>query len=536
MSDQQEQIQKLKQHFGRRVTDQARIVIDLWQRLSDEFWKSEWYDRMYQAVDRLNKFAARFQQDEILAISESLIECFKQTGPDQAPDSMMISKLESLLYELSVLATRRGDHALTPDLHLVKKPLYILLQDTQLSQLISEQLRSFGFNVQAFNDEDEFRLGLAYRYPTAMIIDIDFYQPEHGLALIEEVQQHLEPKIDVLFYSEHHQGVEMRLRALRAGGFGFVVNKMDIVQLVELFEPTSEVTMSDAHRVLVVEDSRSQAMQTVKVLNNAGMITHAVINPLEVMEALEEFEPEVILMDMYMPHCSGIELSSLIRQDHRYDSLPIIYLSSEQDIEKQLIAMAKGGDEFLTKPVRPEYLVGTIRNRSNRARILNAKMTRDSLTGLLDHSHLLQQLKHEYFRVKKRGTMLTFAMIDIDRFKQVNDTYGHDIGDKVIKSLALFLRQRLRKTDTIGRYGGEEFGIILPDTTVEIAKALFDEILANFSQVQHATGRGPIQVTFSAGLASMEQGGEQKLSKLADIALYQAKEGGRNRVCIYQPD
>lgn len=536
MTDQQEQIQKLKQHFGRRVTDQARVVIDLWQRLPEEFWKSDWYDRIYQATHRLNKFASRFQQQEILDISVRLLECFEQTGRDKSPDSSMISKMEGLLNDLATLVIRRNDQALAPDLHLVKKPIYILLQDNDLSQLIATQLQNFGFNVQSFSDEDDFRLGLAYRYPSAMIIDVDFSAKDHGIGLVEEVQQNLDPKIDVLFYSKEHRGMEMRLRALRAGGIGFVVDKLDIIQLVELFEQSSEVVVPDAHRVLIVEDSITQSMQTSKILNNAGMITQAVTNPLEVMEVLEEFEPEVILMDMYMPQCSGIELSCLIRQDRRFDSLPIIYLSAEADVEKQLTAMAMGGDEFLTKPVRPAYLVGAIRNRANRSRTLVARMTRDSLTGLLDHTHLLQQLQHERQRAEKRQSPMTFVMVDIDHFKRVNDTHGHDVGDKVIKSLALFFRQRLRKTDTIGRYGGEEFGIILPDTPVDVAKGLFEEILANFSQIRHATPKGPIQVTFSCGLAAVEQAGTEKLSKLADVALYKAKEDGRNQICVYQPD
>jgi diguanylate cyclase (GGDEF)-like protein len=126
-------------------------------------------------------------------------------------------------------------------------------------------------------------------------------------------------------------------------------------------------------------------------------------------------------------------------------------------------------------------------------------------------------------------------MLDIDHFKKVNDTYGHPMGDRVIKSLALFLKQRLRKTDHIGRYGGEEFAVVLPDTNAEAAFKVLDDIRRRFAEIRYPAQPHDLSCTFSCGIAELGPDMEIKLlSSQADQALYVAKNGGRNRAAVFQ--
>src|SRR5690606_5829512 len=215
-------------------------------------------------------------------------------------------------------------------------------------------------------------------------------------------------------------------------------------------------------------------------------------------------------------------------------SVPIIYLSAEDDLEKQLDAMSEGGEDFLTKPIKPRHLISTVRNRAARARDLKSRMVRDSLTGLYNHTHTLQLLEDTCSRARRDGEPLTFAMIDIDHFKKVNDSYGHPMGDRVIKSLALFLKQRLRKSDHIGRYGGEEFAVILPDTDAATAARVLDEIRQRFSEIHYPAQPQDLRCTFSCGIAQLRATTDaSSLSQQADTALYQAKNGGRNQVAVH---
>jgi len=160
-------------------------------------------------------------------------------------------------------------------------------------------------------------------------------------------------------------------------------------------------------------------------------------------------------------------------------------------------------------------------------------MERDSLTGLLNHSNLKEQLIRELLRAKRIGAGLCFAMIDLDNFKNVNDTYGHLTGDKVLKTLSKMLQERLRRTDIIGRYGGEEFGVILLNTSVDNAEPIFNEIRENFSQIRHQAEEGEFFVTFSCGVACYPgYTDEGDFTAAADKALYEAKNLGRNRVVV----
>ena len=137
-----------------------------------------------------------------------------------------------------------------------------------------------------------------------------------------------------------------------------------------------------------------------------------------------------------MPNCSGLELAKVIRQQKAFISTPIVYLSGELDLEKQMEALSMGGDDFLIKPVQAEHLILTITSRAKRHRILRKMMSQDSLTGLLNHRRIKEQLHFQIETAKRTKSSLAYATLDIDFFKSVNDDYGHPVGDQVIKSLS----------------------------------------------------------------------------------------------------
>jgi diguanylate cyclase (GGDEF)-like protein len=252
---------------------------------------------------------------------------------------------------------------------------------------------------------------------------------------------------------------------------------------------------------------------------------------LNLIPKLLEFNPDLILMDMYMPGCNGMDLANVIRQIPAYFSIPIVFLSSETDVDKQFQAMRMGGDEFLTKPIKPEHLVSAVAVRAERMKVIRSQMIRDSLTGLLNHSCSLEHLELSVAQAQRSGEDLCLATIDLDKFKQVNDSYGHPTGDRVLIALAQMLTQRLRKADIIGRIGGEEFLAILPGCTLDKAIVLFNQLRESFAALEFLSGKEIVTVHFSCGVASLLQYSDaSQLRKAADEALYRAKKGGRNRV------
>ena len=232
-----------------------------------------------------------------------------------------------------------------------------------------------------------------------------------------------------------------------------------------------------------------------------------------------------------MPECTGLELAAVLRQEVNHTKIPIIFLSTEEDKNKKLFAISLGGDDFLTKPISAQHLISAVRSRAKRASILNYYMTTDSLTGLLNHSSILKQLNVELLRAKQKDMPLSFIMVDIDQFKIINDTYGHPLGDVVIKKLAELFLTRLRNQDIVGRYGGEEFALILPGATIADSKKICDVLRVQFSKYGFTADDKEFFVTFSAGISCFDGVNDAASIILeADKALYKAKQMGRNRV------
>lgn len=301
-----------------------------------------------------------------------------------------------------------------------------------------------------------------------------------------------------------------------------------MLDLVEMHE-------QDMYRVLIVEDSATAVAHIRRSLSQHGIDSKAINDPRLLFEVASEYRPDAILMDMYMPFCTGVEVTSALRQMPEYQSLPVIYLSSENDIVQQVEALRLGGDQFLTKPVNPIILASVVKTKIERYREMLYSGQHDSLTGLLNHSTSKVQVERMLAAAQENG-QLVVAMIDIDRFKVINDTYGHPVGDQVICSLAWLLRGRLRNTDLVGRYGGEEFLIALPDIDPEHAVRLIDQIRNDFAQLPHTHAQGTLRATFSCGVAALPDFlTTSTLIEAADDALLDAKRNGRNRIVRSRP-
>ncbi len=526
---------RLKLHFAQRVTHQARQVLEAWQRLQLNGWNPAYLSELGDASLRLQRFAERFEQAEHAQIAAGLSACLDAVDDNRGRlSSQHISELNRLMQRLSRTGLRHNDTFEQTFLPPLRKPVYLCLQDPQRAARLASQLEYFGLTAQTLSDSNAFQAAMTERHPAAILMDIDFAGPGLGLALARDLQQGLRQRLPLLFFSASEPSTPTRLAVVRSGGEELFVGNLDASTLLERIEELTLVAQYDPYKVLIVDDSRAQATHTERVLNSAGIVTRTLTDPIQTMDELADFQPDLIILDMYMPECNGPELAKVIRHNDRYVSVPIIYLSAEDDLEKQLDAMSEGGEDFLTKPIKPRHLISTVRNRAARARDLKGRMVRDSLTGLFNHTHTLQLLEDACVRARRDAQPLTFAMIDIDHFKKVNDSYGHPMGDRVIKSLALFLKQRLRKTDHIGRYGGEEFAVILPDTDAATAARVIDEIRQRFSEIIYPAEPQDLRCTFSCGLAQLSADSDAgSLSQQADIALYQAKHGGRNQVAIF---
>lgn len=413
----------------------------------------------------------------------------------------------------------------------VSRLIYLLESDAKAAAALTAQMGTFGYTVRHFPTAKELATALATEPPGTIIADIDSSEDHFSTEMVTELRQG-NATIPMIFLSNRGE-LGARLRAARAGGDAYFTKPVRIGQLVDRLDSLVNRTKPEPYRVLVVEDAPAQAEYFATVLTQSGIRSSVVSDPEDLLESLSDFNPELILMDMYLPGCTGDELAKVVRQTDAFMSVPIVFLSVERDFDRQLSAMFKGGDEFLTKPILPAQLVSVVTTRVERYRELRTLMLHDSLTGLVNHSRLQQQLEIETARSLRQGRPMSLAMIDIDNFKQVNDRFGHPVGDRVLKNLSRFLRQRLRTSDVVGRYGGEEFAVVLSDTDSKRAFEVMESLRSDFASIPHETDGESLTVTFSVGVSSVPRHASvRQLLVAADQALYKAKREGRNSVVV----
>lgn len=414
-----------------------------------------------------------------------------------------------------------------PDMHLI----YLVDDNHEFATELASQLAHFDYQVKIFPNSANIDSAMEKEHPAAIIANVSLPEGDlAGIILIRGMKAHYSANLPVIFTSKHND-FESRLQAVRAGGDAYFLKPLDIGPLVDRLDQLTRERANDPFRVLVIDDDKALATHYSLILEQAGMSVATVTDPKDVIAKLADIRPELILMDVYMPMCSGLELAKLIRQQDAYLGIPIVFLSSETNLEKQYQAMRMGGDDFLTKPISDKSLISSAMIRADRSRTLNTLMVQDSLTGLLKHTKIKELLATELSRAQRTDTPLSFVMIDIDHFKKVNDNFGHLTGDRIIKSLARLLQQRLRQSDSIGRYGGEEFAAVLPDCSLENAKVVCEEIRKAFSELVFLHEGKEVRATISIGVAEAgTRSRAEDINLAADEALYVAKNNGRNKV------
>lgn len=317
--------------------------------------------------------------------------------------------------------------------------------------------------------------------------------------------------------------------------------------------------MVDDLAIIVVDDMQFSRAVLRSSLNKAGYSdVRMAASAQEALSMLDERTADVILADWVMPETSGLELTDAIRlnDEARNHYTSVILFTAKEGEEAMMEAFVRGVDDYLTKPVNEKELaarvyaagrVATLQNTlletSSALAVANQHLeefsTTDPLTGLGNRRYLSRHLETLLQQVRGRGGGLCLGIIDIDRFKEVNDTYGHDVGDEVLAGFARRLLRVIRPTDVLARLGGEEFALVMyyPDVAA-YRSTVFERILGTINQRPIQTAERAISITASIGVhCHLGQSGDapssaQELLKIADNNLYKAKKQGRNCVVL----
>lgn len=540
--DIQAAMKALQEAFARKLPDRIAEINSIWLSLKEASVSLALLNDLHLKLHSLTGTSATYHFDAVSKLAREG-ELIAKVMAEKGGLSIQQGELDTVLSRLNKATLtpsgQSGSETFIPPesqktASQSTKRVYIVESDPELLKSTAMHIRMFGYTVETFPDLTSFASAFRNSEPDVTIMDIIFNDSKKdGLEMMLELNNGRKRAAKTIFLTTESD-INHRLSAVRAGGVAYFQKTANIGHLIDTLDSLLKQEVSEPFRVLLIDDNEEQSQFTELVLQEAGMQTRSIAQPLQALESLNDFLPDLILMDIYMPECDGLELSKVIRQVDTYVSIPIVFLSAEGDLRKQLDAMSLGGDDFLTKPVVPWHLVSAVTSRIKRGRIIRTLAECDSLTGLLNHTSGKKRFDAEISRAKRDASPVSFAMLDIDHFKHVNDTYGHPTGDRVLKSLSGLLRQRLRISDSISRYGGEEFVVILPNTTAVQAKQLMDLIRVDFSAIkQQSEEGGDFQCAFSCGISCFPTADNSTaLINTADKLLYEAKENGRNRIII----
>ena len=297
-------------------------------------------------------------------------------------------------------------------------------------------------------------------------------------------------------------------------------------------------------RILVVDDTRAGQEELVRLVEGAGHETVAVGDGLAAVKAAKSTAFDLVVLDLVLPGLDGLGVLRLLKQrSDEDDYLPVLLTSVRGDSASRVEGLRLGADDFVGRPFDEQELLarvdGLLRIKAMHDRIARSKRelerlsATDGLTGLYNQRGLQTRLREELARAQRYGNGLSLALIDLDHFKRVNDTYGHLVGDEVLREFAWFLKEQVRETDVLARYGGEEFVLVLPETTTAGALCTLRRVQDEMANRRFGAPNASLVVTFSAGIAGFPGEGAQgteDLLRRADEALYEAKRAGRNRI------
>ncbi len=424
-------------------------------------------------------------------------------------------------------ANKQTDHA---NINNIKSPLVLIVDDDQhFCDMLTVQLEHLGYRTRSITTLDQLKESIYNYKPNLIFMDIIFNDNrDAGTELIAQIRAKEDINCPIIYMSARDD-LQARLNAVRSGSVGFLCKNFNLGDLKNILDTLAPIQHDTTYKVLIIDDDKISAAYCSTILDNAGIQVSILDAPEKIFEQIINFDPDVLLIDMYMPTISGVELASIIRQHQNFSSIPIVIMSGETDINKQFKMRSAGADDFILKPFKPNHLVDIILSRIQRSRQTKHLIYTDGLTGLMLFSKVRDQIHNLLESCLRYNLDFSVALIDLDHFKNINDNYGHLSGDQILRDFAEFLLSRVRKSDIVTRSGGEEFTLIFPYTNGDNAMRAVNSIREAYAQRLQEINNTQVQVTFSAGVASITKYHDlESILAAADQALYHAKESGRN--------
>lgn len=526
-NDFENQLKKLQEEYKKNLPNKINEINALWAGILAEP-ADESLNSFHRKVHSMHGTAGTYGHEAVSKVSaklEILANTFKE---NPSTISANAEKVHAILAELQKLAATEIDQLTV--MPVKKEPItdtfiYLLDNEKPWADKLINRMKTFNYNITGFTDKYKLIKEIQQRVPPMLIININMMDNELEGVLLNYTQN----PIPIIFIATQGD-FNSRLKAVRCNGIAYFIKPVATEDLISKIDLALNKDTTPI-KILIVEDEMEVAQYNSLILEQAGMKTVIVTHSSEVDRIMHEFAPDVLLVDFYMPECNGHELAEIIRQQSAYQSIPIVYLSSEEDKLKQLQAMTSGADVFVTKSTPANYLILIIKNVVSRYKSFISIIIKDHLTGLYNYSFMLKQVDIELKNSMRAHNPLSIVLIDVDKFKKINESYGHQMGDQILVNLGLMLSKRIREGDIVGRYSGNQFLVILPNTTEDVAFNIIDDLRKQFLSLNYSHDKQIFNATFSATITSFPNYHTPKeLLEAAEQLMIASKKIGKNRV------
>jgi len=407
----------------------------------------------------------------------------------------------------------------------------LIVEDNKtLAKLIAKKIEaSLGFTIDLAYSMSEAKLFLKTYTYFITLLDLNLPDAPNG-----EIVDYVLSKKNHAIVLSGNIDKEFRQKMLKKNIIDYV-NKGGINDVNYIISILQRLQKNKNHTVLVVDDSMVFRKQMKNMLENLFFNVVTVAHGEEAINILGTRDDiGLILTDYHMPVMDGLELTHEIRKSYSKNDIAILAVSSNQDNEVNALFLKTGANDFITKPFSKEEFSCRINNTIDaleNIQIVTNHANRDYLTGLYNRRYFFDSMREYEDDIKESGEKFAVAMIDIDHFKKINDTYGHDVGDKIIVSLSEILRTSTSHRDVVARFGGEEFCVVLKNINRYSAKDILERIREEIEKFSfHLERETYIKFTISIGLVMNSEDSLEDIISQADMMLYNAKNDGRNKL------
>ena len=422
----------------------------------------------------------------------------------------------------------------------------LIIEDSPVfRQMVQHTLEELGFQTECAELAAEGMKALEQRRFDLLILDLHL-PDQSGLEIARRIRAQAAHRLLPILMLTSDDSKLLMQRALDAG-VTELFRKTKIAELHDsLREYIARMQRQLKGRVMLIEDSPTTSELLAYMLNRMNLEVDRFETGEAALEAVTKSNYDLIVSDIVLAgQMTGLGVTRAIRSmDGEVSRTPILGLSALEDAARKIEMLKMGANDYVSKPVVEEEFVARVGNLisskqlfdqvQQQRRELRERSIRDALTGLYNRHYLSEVSSQLFAHADRQQRPLSVMMVDLDHFKKINDTYGHDVGDKVLASVGQLLAQDCRQGDVAARFGGEEFVILLPDCTQAAATQRAERLLADLRALK------PADITVTASIGISAQGSSQimgfdQLFKMADEAVYEAKQSGRNRVVTREP-